>query len=324
MSNKDKIAALVIREQTSHLPNLIRQNGDSARFAWEEFFYAVIRNEHTRRAYMGYARRLLTWAEERSISLKQISPALVGQFLDELMVSLPSKKLCLAALRHFFDILVTRHVIVLNPALSVRTDRYSVLEGKTSEITPAQARRLLQSIDDTVLIGLRDKVTISILIYTAARVGAVSKLRLRDYIDTGDQYCFRFVDKGGKSREIPVRYDLQQLMKRYLEWSSLQLGSEPNRPLFTTVRRDRKGLSAHPMNAGDVRRMLKRRLSQADIPIRLSPHSFRVTTITDLLTQGVPLEDVQLLAGHSDPRTTRLYDRRKRSVNRNIVERISI
>ena len=36
------------------------------------------------------------------------------------------------------------------------------------------------------------------------------------------------------------------------------------------------------------------------------------------------LEDVQLLAGHVDPRTTRLYDRRQRRVTRNIVDRISI
>lgn len=54
------------------------------------------------------------------------------------------------------------------------------------------------------------------------------------------------------------------------------------------------------------------------------PHSFRVTTITDLLEQGVPLEDVQRLAGHADPRTTRLYDRRHKKITRNIVERISI
>jgi hypothetical protein len=35
-------------------------------------------------------------------------------------------------------------------------------------------------------------------------------------------------------------------------------------------------------------------------------------------------EDVQYLAGHADPRTTRLYDRRRRKVTRNFVERISI
>ena len=43
-----------------------------------------------------------------------------------------------------------------------------------------------------------------------------------------------------------------------------------------------------------------------------------------LLEQGVPLEDVQQLVGHADPRTTRLYDRRQRRITRNIVERISI
>jgi integrase/recombinase XerD len=49
-----------------------------------------------------------------------------------------------------------------------------------------------------------------------------------------------------------------------------------------------------------------------------------VTTITDLLEQGVPLEDVQRLAGHAAPRTTRLYDRRQKKITRNVVERISI
>lgn len=78
------------------------------------------------------------------------------------------------------------------------------------------------------------------------------------------------------------------------------------------------------MNGIDICRMMKRRLKAAGLPGTYSPHSFRVTTITDLLEQNVPLEDVQYLAGHADPRTTRLYDRRGRKVTRNIVERISI
>ena len=49
-----------------------------------------------------------------------------------------------------------------------------------------------------------------------------------------------------------------------------------------------------------------------------------MTVITDLLSRGVPLGDVQYLAGHSSPRTTRLYDRRQKKAKRNIVERISI
>jgi integrase/recombinase XerD len=79
------------------------------------------------------------------------------------------------------------------------------------------------------------------------------------------------------------------------------------------------------MAANDIYRMVKRRLRDAGLPTwQLSCHSFRATTITDLLTQGVPLEDVQYLAGHADPRTTRLYDRRQKQVTHNIVERISV
>jgi integrase/recombinase XerD len=70
--------------------------------------------------------------------------------------------------------------------------------------------------------------------------------------------------------------------------------------------------------------MMKRRLKAAGLPTDYSPHSFRVTTITDLLEHDTALEDVQFLAGHSDPRTTRLDDRRRSKVTRNIVERISI
>ena len=62
--------------------------------------------------------------------------------------------------------------------------------------------------------------------------------------------------------------------------------------------------------------MMKRRLKAAGLPTHFSPHSFRVTTVTDLLEQNMPLEDVQYLAGHSDPRTTRIYDRRRRKVTR--------
>jgi len=49
--------------------------------------------------------------------------------------------------------------------------------------------------------------TIYVLIETAAGVGAVSKLRVKNLYDSGDQYCLHFDDKGGKSREIPVRHD---------------------------------------------------------------------------------------------------------------------
>lgn len=78
------------------------------------------------------------------------------------------------------------------------------------------------------------------------------------------------------------------------------------------------------MSGIDMCRMVKRRLRDASLPSRLSAHSFRVATTPDLLEQGAPLDDVQHLAGHADPRTTRHYDRRQRKVTRNLGERTSI
>jgi len=306
------------------VPAIIEQAGHNARFAFEEFFHAKIRNAHTRRAYRRSVLRFLEWCELRNRQLQQVSPADVGIYLDELPLCIASKKQVLAGLRHFFDGMVTRHAIALNPALSVRGERYQVVEGKTPEITIKQARKLLASIDTNTVVGLRDKAIISILVYTASRVGAVAALQVRDLYDVGDQYCLHFIDKGGKSREIPVRHDLQQLLRNYLHSTGLQLGTHSDRALFVTTIRRTGVLSDRSMTAGDMGRMIKRRMKACGLPLRLSPHSFRVTTITDLLSQGVPLEDVQNLAGHADPRTTRLYDRRQKTVTRNIVERISV
>ena len=86
----------------------------------------------------------------------------------------------------------------------------------------------------------------------------------------------------------------------------------------------RRGLTTRPLAAYAIRGLVKRRLKDVGLPTILSPHSFRVLVVTDLLEQGVPLEDVQYLAGHARPTTTQIYDRRGREVSRNLVERISV
>ncbi len=86
----------------------------------------------------------------------------------------------------------------------------------------------------------------------------------------------------------------------------------------------RNGLTGYALTNKAICELFKRRLKALGLHKRLSPHSFRVSAITDLLTQGVPLEDGQYMAGQSGPRTTGLYERRKKKVTPDIAERISI
>jgi site-specific recombinase XerD len=318
--------ALVSKSEKVELPAIVSRSGAAAVFAAEEFFYGKIRNEHTRRAYLIAIRRFLAWAEKQEIELVRLTPKDVGQYMDGLQkenTSVATRKQHLAAIRHFFDNLVTRHAIILNPALSVRGERYEVVEGKTPEMTVKGARDLLDSIKTDKVVGLRDRAIIAMLIYTAARAGAVAKLVREGLYHAGDQWMLHFEEKNGKSREIPVRHDLERMIFEYLDKAGLRNAPKAS-PLFRTAYKKTGRLTENGMHVMDVCRMVKRRLKDAGLSGRLSPHSFRVTTITDLLEQGTPLEDVQRLAGHADPRTTRLYDRRDKKITRNIVERISI
>ena len=321
----------------TRLPELVERAGGAARFAWEEFFFAEHHNPHTQKAYLSAVRRFLVWAEGEGVELASISPGMVGQYLMGLGGSPSKRNLHLAALRGFFDRLVQRHVVLLNPAASVKGVKEKVVEGKTPEIGVEQARKLIASIKTTYtvkakgqkpqevvsVVGLRDRAILSTLAYTACRAGAVAKLRLQDFQHDSEQYTLRFQEKGGASREIPVRLELQRDVLAYLEAAGIGADAK-DQPLFRSTVRKTKRLTGDALTSKAICELMKRRLKDAGLSSRLSPHSFRVTAITDLLTQGVPLEDVQHLAGHAEPRTTGLYDRRQKEVTRNIVERISI
>lgn len=311
---------------TDQLPTIIERTGANAVFAAQEFFFGTIRNEHTRRAYLHAVKLFLNWVEKHGgADLARIAPWHVAHYLEEIAktTSIATRNQHLSALRHFFDTQVKRHAIVLNPALSVRCERYTAIEGKTPEISIEQARQLLSSPDTSHVVGLRDRAILAILVYTISRAGAAAKLRRGDFYDTGQQWLLHFSEKGGKSREIPVRHDLQELVVAYIDTAGLR-DAPKETPLFQSALKKQRRLSGRRIHVNDICRMMKRRLKDIGLPLLYSPHSFRVTGITDLLEQGVPLEDVQRLAGHADPRTTTLYDRRDRKISRNIVERISI
>jgi integrase len=111
-------------------------------------------------------------------------------------------------------------------------------------------------------VDLRDKAIIGVLIYTAARAGAVAKLKLRDLQNEGTQYVLRFNEKGGKSRAIPVRYDLQRLLEEY-QLAALFEEQAKDSPFFRSAAGKSSKLSDKGITAMDICRMMKRRLAAA-------------------------------------------------------------
>ena len=318
-----EIALRQARELTKlEAPALIKAAGKPAQNAYRDFFFGMLPNENTRLAYNQAIGQFMTWADGRGLTLPEIKPGDVGVYLQQHPGAASTKKQHRSALKRFFDLLVERHICLINPAGVARTERIRVKQGSTPEIAKDEIRKLLASLEGDTLADIRDRGAIGIMIYTACRAGAVAKLRRGDYHGRPGSMSLRFREKGGNHQSIEVRHNLEQWIDAYIEQARIKTAPKDS-ALFRPMVRKEQRCQAKSMHANDVCRMVKRKMAQAELREELSAHSFRVATITDLIDQGIDISDVQELAGHADARTTKLYDRTNRKATRNLVERIS-
>jgi site-specific recombinase XerD len=308
------------------LPVTIRREGQKAERRFWEFFGAQIRNPNTREAYLRAVMRFFAWTDGHGLSLADIEPLHVAAYTETLMLaaSRPTVKQHLAAIRMIFDWLVTGQIVAFNPASSVRGPKYVVKRGKTPVLTAEQARMLLDSIDTTSLVGLRDRALIGTLLYSFARISAVCGMTVGDYYPQGKRCWLRLHEKGGKFHEVPCHHKAEEYLDAYLDAAGLR--ETPKAPLFRTVRKKRKEvlLTENRLSRVDAYRMIVRRAESAGINTAACCHSFRATGITVFLENGGDLETAAQIAAHESPRTTKLYDRTNDAITLEEIERIRV
>ena len=153
-----------------------------------EYFAAHIRNPNTRRAYLHAVREFARWCTLQRLELVDIDPLHVAAYIEQMTARLakPSLKQHLAAIRMLFDWLVVGQVAATNPAAPVRGPKYTVRKGKTPVLAQEEARELLDSLDGSTVVGLRDRALIETMIYTFSRVGCrISRLGTRRFPGLG-------------------------------------------------------------------------------------------------------------------------------------------
>ena len=91
-------------------------------------------------------------------------------------------------------------------------------------------------------------------------------------------------------------------------------------PLFQTLDKAHI-LSGEVLSRRDMLRAVKQRCKAAGLSDLFCNHTFRGTGITVFLNNGGSLEAAQDMANHSNPRTTKLCDRRKELANLSEIER---
>jgi integrase/recombinase XerD len=307
------------------LPALIAGAGDRAALRFLEFFTVNIRNKNTRAAYARAAAAFLRWCEAQGIGeLGRVQPVHVAAYIELLQAkrSAPTVKQHLACIRMLFDWLVIGQVMPANPAHSVRGPRHSVTKGVTPVLSSEEATALLAGMDVSTVVGLRDRGVIAVMTYTFARVGAVVALAVEDYFPQKKRWWLRLHEKNGKVNEMPCHHKLEEFLDAYIKTAGIE--DDRKGPLFRSAIGKTGALTGKPMSRTDVWYMVRRRAADAGIETSIGCHTFRATGITDYLTNGGRIEVAQRMAGHSNAKTTGLYDRRNDDISVGEVERIGI
>src|SRR5215475_7473829 len=150
--------------------------------------------------------------------------------------------------------------LAVNPAHAVRGPKHVVRRGKTPVLTEDQARRLLESIDTSTPVGLRDRALIGVMVYTFARIGAAVALRVEDYYPAGKRWWLRLHEKGGKRHEMPVHHKLEQFLDEYLEAAGIR--GDGKTPLFRSAAGKTGRLTGNPLHRVDAYQMIRRRTAE--------------------------------------------------------------
>lgn len=306
-------------------PVLVAAAGDWAAYRFLEFFTAQIRNHNTRRAYAHAVNEFCAWLNTHGLSsIALLSSIHVAAYVEELgrRHSAPTVKQRLAAIRMMLDWLATGGVLSFNPATAVRGPKHVVKRGKTPVLAPEEARAILDTIDITTSIGLRDRALIGLMVYTFARIGAATAMRVEDVFVQNRRLWVRLHEKGGKAVSLPCHHNLETYLHAYLDGTGI--AGDGNGPLFRTIRRGTAELSRTSLPTANAYAMVQRRAAAAGIATRIGNHTFRATGITAYLKNGGTLEKAACIANHASTRTTQLYDRRCDDVNLDEIERILI
>ena len=100
-------------------------------------------------------------------------------------------------------------------------------------LDPSEARALLDSIDTSTVVGLRDRALIGLIVYSFARIGAALGMALEDMFAQNRRLWAGLREKGGKRHAMPCHHNLEECLVAYLDGAGLR--GDPKGPLFRTI-----------------------------------------------------------------------------------------
>ena len=156
---------------------------------------------------------------------------------------------------------------------------------------------------------MRDRAILSVGLRVGLRRAEIAALTVGDLHQNRGYDSLRVSRKGGQRDALAINPQTAARLRAYLDKAGHM--ADIDGPLFRPLkhngkrREERRG-----MDPDAIDRVVRKYAGALGLDRGYSAHSMRATFITTALENGAQLEDVQKAAGHRDPSTTKLYDRR--------------
>jgi integrase/recombinase XerD len=215
----------------------------------------------------------------------------------------------LAALSSLYKHLVRHGHAAKNPVTEVERPAINRDEGSTLAFSKPQARKMLDMPSEDTVAGLRDRAILSVGFQVGLRRAEIAALAVGDLHQNRGYDSLRVQRKGGRRDALAINPQTAARVRAYLEFAGHD--ADVDGPLFRPLRHNGKRRDERRgMDPDAIDRVVRKFAGELGLDRSYSAHSMRATFITTALENGAQLEDVQKAAGHRDPSTTKLYDRR--------------
>lgn len=224
--------------------------------------------------------------------------------IERYIVSLKKKNLSkksiqrkITTIKEFHKFLYEEEITKTNPAKQV--DNVKLDKHIPEVLTVEEVGRMIESVNQTDLISIRNRAIIEVLYGSGLRVSELVDLEISN-LHMNSKYI-SVIGKGNKERIVPMG-DLEQIaLRKYIEDARPTMSKNRSSSiLFLNYKGDK-------LSRQSVFKFIKDLAIKNGIQKEISPHTLRHSFATHLLQNGVDLRIVQELLGHEDISTTEIY-----------------
>ncbi|MEC7420862.1 MAG: tyrosine recombinase XerC [Pseudomonadota bacterium] len=269
--------------------------------AWHDHLaLGLRRSEHTVRAYMRTAQRLLVgqgiadWDAVADLSAGHLRTHLAARREQGLSNASAAREL--SALKSFIAFARTQAGREVSDAPRMRGPR--IAKGLPRPVTPDDAIGLAETVDALAVedwVGARDRAVLLLLYGAGLRIAEALSLKA-DALPLGDRLTV--TGKGGKQRVVPLLPIVREAVADYAARCPWPLPRDE--ALF-------RGAKGGPLAQGMVQKATARARRALGLPDTATPHALRHSFATHLLGAGTDLRSLQELLGHASLGSTQIY-----------------